>query len=290
MKIAITGSHGLIGTALIEALQRRNDEVIGVQRSQDGHFLLDDIGSADAVIHLAGEGIGTRRWSQSQKNRIMSSRRDGTFEIASAIAKMKVQPNTFVCASAIGIYGDRGDEEITEQSQNGTGFLADVCVSWEAATKPAIDAGIRTINIRTGVVLSAKAGALAKQLPLFRHRLGGVIGSGRQYMSWISIDDEVRAILHLLDANEVHGPFNLTAPSPVTNAEFTKVLANTLGKPAILRVPGFALKVALGSGLASELLLGGQRVMPVALQDSGFTFEYSEIQGALRYLLEPQSK
>jgi uncharacterized protein (TIGR01777 family) len=235
-------------------------------------------------VHLAGVGIADKRWSAAQKRAILDSRTQGTSLIARTLAGLSRPPAVLVSASAIGYYGDRDDEELTEASGPGTGFLADVCVQWEAATAPAGDAGVRVAMIRTGIVLSADGGALAKQLPLFRLGLGGPFGSGRQYQSWIALEDEVAAIVHLLGA-DVAGPFNLTAPNPVTSAEFAGTLGRVLHRPAVLRVPRFGPALLLGGELAENLLYSSQRVLPRALESSGYRFAHPELEPYLRHLV-----
>jgi uncharacterized protein (TIGR01777 family) len=237
------------------------------------------------VIHLSGAGIGDKRWTSSYKREILESRTITTNLIATTIANMNRKPSVFLSGSAIGIYGPRGDEQLTEVSTDGTSFLADVCKQWEDAAKPASDAGIRTVLLRTGIVLTTKGGALKKQLPLFQLGLGGKFGNGKQWQSWISIDDEVGAIEHLLTAN-VSGAVNLTAPNPVTNAEFTSTLARVVKRPAILPIPPFAPKAILGGELADALLFTGQRVIPAALNASGYQFVHPTLEVALRALLK----
>jgi uncharacterized protein (TIGR01777 family) len=239
---------------------------------------------ADAVIHLSGAGIGDRRWTAKYKQELLDSRTKSTSLLATTIAKCNKKPSVFLSGSAIGIYGARGDEQLTEQSSHGDSFLAEICKQWEVAAKPAIDAGVRTVFLRTGIVLTPLGGALKKQLPLFKFGLGGKFGNGKQWQSWISLDDEIAAIEHLLTAN-ISGAVNLTAPNPVTSAEFTRSLARVLKRPAILPIPKFGPKLLLGSELAEALLFTGQRVMPVELQKSGFTFSHSTIDVALRALL-----
>ena len=235
-------------------------------------------------MHLAGETIATGRWTAARKARIRDSRVRGTGLLTRALVKLDRKPRVFVSASAVGIYGTRGDEVVDERSAPGQGFLAEVCSQWEAATRPATDAGIRVVNVRVGVVLSGTGGALAKMLPPFRLGLGGVMGSGRQYMSWIAIDDVVGAIEHLLLADTVVGPVNLVAPDPVSNREFTKTLGRVLRRPTILRLPAFAIRLGLGE-VADELLLASTRAQPARLTASGYQFGYPTLEGALRHLL-----
>jgi len=295
MKIVISGASGLIGTQLVAKLSQSGHEVIRlVRRSpkageiqwnpKSGTLDAAALEGADAVIHLSGAGIGDKRWSTSYRKEILDSRTDTTALLAKTIASLTRKPSVFLSGSAIGIYGARNDEQLTEVSTHGTGFLAEVCEQWEAAAKPAVDAGVRTVYLRTGIVLSPKGGALKKLLPLFKFGVGGKFGNGKQWQSWISIDDEIGAIEHLLTAN-VSGAVNLTAPNPVTNAEFTKVLASVLKRPAIVPVPTFAPKIVLGGELADALLFTGQRVIPAALNASGYSFKHSTLESALRSLL-----
>ena len=295
MKIVISGASGLIGTQLVAKLSQSGHEVIRlVRRSpkageiqwnpKSGTLDAAALEGADAVIHLSGAGIGDKRWSTSYRKEILDSRTDTTALLAKTIASLTRKPSVFLSGSAIGIYGARNDEQLTEVSTHGIGFLAEVCEQWEAAAKPAVDAGVRTVYLRTGIVLSPKGGALKKLLPLFKLGVGGKFGNGKQWQSWISIDDEIGAIEHLLTAN-VSGAVNLTAPNPVTNAEFTKVLASVLKRPAIVPVPTFAPKIVLGGELADALLFTGQRVIPAALNASGYSFKHSTLESALRSLL-----
>ena len=295
MKIVISGASGLIGTQLVTTLKSSGHEVVQLVRrtAGAGQIMWDpksgkldpaSLEGCDAVIHLSGAGIGDKRWSDSYRKEILDSRTETTSLLANTIASLQRKPSVFLSGSAIGIYGARGDEQLTETSAHGTGFLADVCKQWEAAAKPAIDAGVRTVFLRTGIVLSPKGGALKKLLPLFRLGVGGKFGNGKQWQSWISMDDEVASIIHLLTAN-VSGAVNLTAPQPVTNAEFTKVLARVVKRPAIVPVPTFAPKILLGGELADALLFTGQRVMPQALTASGYVFKHSTLESALRSLL-----
>lgn len=296
MKIVISGASGLIGTQLVEQLQQHGHEVIRLVRraAGTGEIMWDPtsgvlsasaLEGTDAVIHLSGAGIGDKRWTTSYKREILESRTITTNLIATTIARMNRKPSVFLSGSAIGIYGPRGDEELNEVSTNGTSFLADVCEQWEHAAKPASDAGIRTVLLRTGIVLTTKGGALKKQLPLFQLGLGGKFGNGKQWQSWISIDDEVGAIEYLLTAN-MSGAVNLTAPNPVTNAEFTSTLARVVKRPAFLPIPPFAPKALLGAELADALLFTGQRVIPAALNASGYQFVHPTLEVALRALLK----
>jgi uncharacterized protein (TIGR01777 family) len=252
------------------------------------HGVLDpaDLGGIDAVVHLAGAGIADRRWTPAQRNRIRESRTRGTTLLAGALAEIRDDggPSTLVSGSAIGVYGDAGDHLLDEDGPRGTGFLADVCIAWERATERAGSAGIRVAHARTGVVLSPEGGLLAKQLPLFRLGLGGRLGSGHQYLSWISLRDEVAALLWLVD-REVEGPVNLVAPSPVTNAEFARSLGSALGRPARLPVPAAMPMVMFGRDLVRELMLASTRVRPRVLEDGGFAFTDPELGPALRVMV-----
>jgi len=295
MKVAITGSSGLIGTALRDALRTRGDEIVRIVRAnaQPGEVLWDlDAGTidaaglegVDAVVHLAGEGIGEAKWSAEQKQKILDSRTLGTALLAETLAGLATKPSVLVSGSAMGFYGDRGTEELREQSVRGTGFLADISVAWEHAAQPAIDAGIRTAFIRTGLVLSPSGGALKEQLPFFKMGIGGKIGDGSQYWSWISITDHINAILHVIES-DLSGPVNLTAPNPSTNAEFTAALGKALGRPTFMPTPRFAVELRLGKQAAQEMLYAGSKVLPAALLDSGFTFEHPTIDEAFGAIL-----
>jgi uncharacterized protein (TIGR01777 family) len=294
-RVLVSGVSGPIGTALLPSLDARGYDVVrlvrgavpkGAQISWDPlqPIAPEAVSGFDAVIHLAGESI-VGRWSASKKARIRDSRVVGTRNLALALAKAKSKPQVFVCSSAIGYYGHRGDEVLREDSGAGAGFLADVCRDWEAATKPAIDAGIRTAQIRTGVVLSPKGGALGKMLTPFKLGLGGNLGSGHQWMSWIDVQDMVGAIHHVLKMDLLQGPVNMVAPRPVTNAEFTRTLASVLSRPAMFPVPAFVVKAAFGE-MGESVLLGSQRVEPARLVASGYPFRYSELRGSLQNALK----
>jgi uncharacterized protein (TIGR01777 family) len=296
LKVVVTGSHGLIGSELAATLERSGDEVTRLVRSPSGPGdAVWDIGAAtidapaleghDAVVHLAGAGIGDHRWTAAYKREVHDSRARGTALLCEALAKLERPPRVLVSGSAVGLYGDRGDEELTEASGPGTGFLADVVKDWETATEAASDAGIRVVRLRSGVVLSPKGGALKKQVLPFKLGAGGKLGSGRQWLSWIALDDEVAAIVHLIRRQTLRGPVNATAPNPVTNAEFTKALGAALHRPTIATVPPFALKAVFGSQMAEEMLLAGQRVLPRALEASGFRFGLPRLDEALRAML-----
>ena len=296
MRIAITGASGLIGTALTSHLRGNGHETVALVRRpatspaeitwdpSTGKLNARALEGIDAVVHLAGAGIGDKRWSDSYKREILESRTRSTELLAQRMTEIDQKPSVFLSGSAIGIYGVRGDEELDESASHGSGFLADVCERWERATGPAEAAGIRTVHLRTGIVLSTQGGALKKQLPLFKLGVGGRFGNGRQWQSWISITDEVRAISHLL-ASKVSGAVNLTAPTPVTNAEFTKTLASVVKRPAVLPIPSFGPKALLGSELADALLFTGQRVVPKALLNDGYVFTHADLESALRDLL-----
>ncbi len=296
MKIIVSGASGLIGKPLVKKLGLAGHEVVQLVRRAPklnesqwnpatGQIDAAVIDGADAVIHLSGAGIGDRRWTPKYKQELVDSRTKSTALLASTIAKCAKKPSVFLSGSAIGIYGPRGDEQLSEVSTHGSSFLADICKQWEAAAKPSVDAGVRTVFLRTGIVLTPLGGALKKQLPLFKLGLGGKFGNGKQWQSWISLDDELSAIEHLLTAN-VSGAVNLTAPNPVTSAEFTNSLARVLKRLAILPIPKFGPQLLLGAELTNALLFTGQRVMPVELQKSGFTFQHPTIDVALRALLK----
>jgi hypothetical protein len=238
----------------------------------------------DAVIHLAGESI-VGRWTDEKKARIQESRIAGTVNLTQALAQAKEKPEVFICSSAVGYYGDRGSEVLREESAPGTGFLSDVCQQWEAATQPAAEAGIRTVQMRTGVVLSSKGGALGKMLLPFKLGLGGRLGDGRQWMSWIDMQDMVGAIHHILKTDLVQGPVNMVAPKPATNAEFTKTLGSVLSRPTIFPVPAFAVEAAFGE-MGKEVLLGSQRVEPTKLIMSGYPFRFRELKASLQNTLK----
>mmetsp|Transcript_7780 Transcript_7780/g.12315 ORF Transcript_7780/g.12315 Transcript_7780/m.12315 type:complete len:351 (-) Transcript_7780:178-1230(-) len=290
MKVAVTGSSGLVGKALCEALAAGGAEVIPVARTGGGGgmFDLSALEGTDAVVHLAGEGVAsgegllaaTGRWSEGKKARILASRVEGTAEVAAAVAGMKRPPKVLVCASAVGYYGyTAGAAELAEGAPRGEGFLAEVCERWEAAARPAA-AKTRVVNLRLGVVLAREGGALAKLLPIFSLGAGGNLGSGAQYFSWVSLRDVVRGILFALETKTLAGPANLTAPRPCTNAEFTAALGRALNRPAVVPVPEFAGKIIFGQ-MGEEMLFGGQRVLPGALTAKGFQFEDTEIGEAL---------
>lgn len=291
MKILISGASGLIGSALVPFLTAQGHEVVPLTRNkgaiswdpETGDLDVDKIEGFDAVVHLAGESVA-QKWTPNAKTRIHNSRIKGTGLLAEGLATLKNPPKVFICASAIGFYGNRGSEILTEKNSPGSGFLSSVCKGWENASTAAAISGIRTVNLRIGIVLSPKGGALAKMLTPFKMGGGGVLGSGKQYMSWISLDDMVNAIYFALQNQNIEGPLNAVAPYPVTNREFTSVLGKVLGRPAVLPVPSFALQLLLGE-MAEELLLGGCNVLPEKLTAAGFKFQYPQIEPALRHLL-----
>ncbi|HUF31870.1 MAG TPA: TIGR01777 family oxidoreductase [Acidimicrobiales bacterium] len=297
MDVAITGSSGLIGSALVTALEAGGHTVRRVVRSgtsgpgrvrwspTEGRIDTDALAGVDAVVNLAGEGISEKRWTDEQKRRIRESRTQGTRLLAEALAVLEPRPSVLLSGSGIHYYGCRGDEELTEDDDHGEGFLTEVVVDWEAATAPATDAGIRTVALRSGIVLAAEGGALAKQLPLFKLGLGGRLGDGKQWWPWIAIDDEVGAIVHLL-TSEVSGPVNLTAPGVVTNADFTRTLGRVLGRPTVLPTPSLGPRLVLGKELADSLLHCSIRAVPRALLDNGYRFTQPELEGSLRHLLD----
>lgn len=300
MEIAVSGASGLIGTGLLDALRGSGHVVRRLVRgvsTQPGRVSWDPVAGrieeggldgVEAFVHLAGEGIGEKRWSAEQKERIRSSRTLGTSLVARSLAAMAKPPQVLLSASAIGWYGNRGDEVLTESSKapEPSDFLSEVCVDWEAATAPATDAGIRTVLMRTGIVLTPSGGALGRMITPFRLGLGGRIASGKQWMSWISLEDEIGAILHLLKESSVSGPVNLTAPEPATNLDFTKALGAAVHRPTILPTPLAPLKIALGAELVTALLVNGQRVLPSALEVSGYKFKQPDIKNALVSMLE----
>ena len=244
----------------------------------------ESVSGFDAVVHLAGEPI-VGRWTEEKKRRIIDSRVSGTKHLAEALAKTSRPPRVLVCASAIGYYGDRGDEVLREESAPGRQFSSELCQQWEAAAEPAVAAGIRTVNLRTGIVLSAAGGALKQMLLPFRLGIGGNVGNGRQWMSWIDLQDMTAAILHILKTDSLRGPINMTAPNPVTNAEFTKALASVLSRPAIFPMPAFAARLVFGQ-MADELLLASQRVEPAKLLGSGYVFQRPDLRQSLQAILK----
>jgi len=283
--VAITGSHGLIGSALLRDLTATGHEVRRVARdATTGALDLRAVVGADAVVHLAGENIATGRWTAARKQRIHDSRVVTTRALAEALVALQRPPRVLVSASGINWYGDRGDEQLTEQSAPGHGFLAGLCREWEAATAPAKAHGVRVVNLRIGMVVSPHGGALPKMLTPFRLGLGGVIGSGNQWMSWIALDDLVSVIRYALATEALAGPVNAVAPEPVTNREFTRALAKAVRRPALLPVPAFAARLALGE-MADELLLASLRVEPARLLADRFPFRHATLTAALAHEL-----
>ena len=302
MKVAITGATGFIGKSLCPQLHADGKELVlfardtrTAQSSFPGARVIEwdavagppPVGSLDgidAVVHLLGEGIANGRWSSSRKRSIRESRVEGTRNLVQALRDSAQPSGLLVSSSAVGFYGSRGDEELDESSEPGGGFLGEVCQAWEAEARAADALGVRTVLLRTGIVLSPEGGALAKMLPPFRMFVGGALGSGKQWMSWVHMEDEVGLIRHLLNSESLQGPVNATAPAPVTNREFSKTLGRVLGRPAILPVPALALKLLMGE-MAQELLLDGQKVMPRRALADGYRFRFPELEGALRDLL-----
>jgi uncharacterized protein len=303
-QILLTGSAGLIGTSLLRALRRKRISTISLHRRplpgtglHNAGFqglwdpyavtpmtLPREIEGTTAAVHLSGANLAGRRWNSSYKQEILESRVKPTRAIATLLAGLRPKPSVLVCASAIGIYGGRGDELLTESSSPGSGFLPEVCVAWESATQPASDAGIRVVHLRFGVVLSSDGGALKQMLPVFRAGFGGWLGSGRQWISWVALQDAIRAIEFALETVSLAGPVNVVSPNPVTNREFTRSLGRALHRPTLFRIPAFALRLAFGE-MAKATLLESERVLPARLTASGFDFEYPELDAGLRDLL-----
>jgi uncharacterized protein len=296
MRIAITGSTGLIGSALSESLAAAGHDVVKVVRGDffprqtvaevgwnpaTGAIDTDSLEGVDAIVHLAGASIG-RRWTDARKKEILRSREEGTGLLATALASLERRPQVLVSVSAVGVYGSRGDEILTESSATGSDFLARVCGAWEGATRPAADVGIRVVNLRLGVVLEA---ILPRLLLPFRLGLGGRLGNGKQWLSWITLDDVVAAMTEALSDERLVGPVNATSPAPVTNAEFTKVLGRALHRPTIMPLPSVAVSALFGE-MGRGTLLASQRVLPERLTGTGFHFSYPELDAALRHVLD----
>jgi uncharacterized protein (TIGR01777 family) len=300
LKILVSGASGLIGATLVASLESKGAEIARLTRGDAAtspanaaevirwdparSISPESVCGFDAVIHLAGESI-VGRWTEDKKAKIRESRIVGTRNLTQALAEAKEKPEVFICSSAVGYYGNRGDEVLREDSSPGTGFLAEVCRGWESATRPAAEAGIRTVQMRTGVVLSSKGGALGKMLLPFKLGLGGRLGDGRQWMSWIDLQDMVGAIHHILKTDLIQGPVNMVAPKPVTNMEFTRTLGSVLSRPTIFPVPASAVKAAFGE-MGQEVLLGSQRVEPTNLVMSGYPFRFRELRGSLENVLK----
>lgn len=292
MKTAIAGASGLVGSALIPVLEHDGHQItrivrtppkageIGWHPNQD-ELKADDFEGFDVIINLAGENIAGGRWTDDQKRKIRDSRVNGTHLLSEAIAKLTHKPRVFVCASATGIYGDRGDEKLDEQSESGGGFLAGVCREWERASEPASKASVRVVNLRYGPILARDGGMLAKLLTPFKMGMGGKVGSGKQYISWVSLDDAVRATKFAIDDEAIRGPLNVVSPNPVTNEEFTKTLGHVLNRPTALAMPAFAARLAFGE-MADEMLLASQLVIPKRLHTAGFQFDLPELENAMR--------
>ncbi len=298
MRVVVAGSSGLIGSRLVEKLEGQGHQVVRLRHGEYPSSTTDSatwnpaaskidlsrLGPIDAIVNLAGEPIGTTRWTATKRQKIVESRENGSRILVEAMSKMETPPGCFVNGSAIGYYGDTGDEVVDEDHESGEGFLAEVCIRNEAAAEKASAFGIRVVQLRTGIVLSKSGGILKKQLPLFSIGLGGRLGSGQQYLSWIHIEDEVNAIIFALES-QISGPMNLTSPDPVTNGEFTKALSNIMVRPSFLSVPKIALDIVVGPEITREMLLVSQRVTPEKLVLNGFKFQYPNLEGALRNLI-----
>jgi uncharacterized protein len=296
MKLLISGSHGLVGKALLRSLEPKDHEVLRLVRHPPANDLevewspdrysiaLARLEGFDAVIHLAGESIASGRWDEEKKRKIRESRAKGTKLLSDALANLAHPPKTLISASAIGYYGNRGEELLTETSPPGNEFLSDVCVEWENATAHATGKGIRVVNTRFGIILDDEGGALAKMLTPFRMGVGGKIGSGKQWMSWIALDDVVEAIEYVIGRETVKGPVNFVAPNPVRNAEFTRTLGRVLSRPTIFPIPAFGVRLVFGE-MADALLLSSQRVDPRRLNEAGYQFRHSVLEAALRHVL-----
>lgn len=297
MKVVVAGASGLIGSALVPELRRAGHEVLRLVRraaqAADEIRWHPDAGDLETgrlegiggVVNLAGENVGARRWTAERREQILRSRIEATGTLVKAVSNLVQRPEVFLSASAVGFYGDRGDEILGEDSARGGGFLPEVCRAWEHEAQRVANVGVRPVCLRFGVVLSREGGALPRMLPLFRCGLGGRLGSGRQWMSWVSIDDVVDAIRYSLEAGQVRGPVNIVAPEPVTNVEFTRELGRALGRPAWLPVPAFALRAVVGRGMADEALLGSTRAMPEKLGQAGYAFRHRRLDAALRDIL-----
>ena len=297
MNVVVTGSTGLIGSALVSFLKGGGHQIRCVSRvgpasrvdgdcwdPDSGRMSDDSVAGVDAVIHLCGAGIANRRWSAARKRQLRSSRIESTRLLSETLARASSPPRVLVCASAIGFYGSRGDERLTETAAQGDGFLADLCQAWEAAAEPARVGGLRVVHLRIGVVLSSAGGALRMMLPAFKAGVGGVLGSGEQYMSWVAMDDLLEIILAALTDEGMKGPVNAVSPGAVTNREFTKTLGRVLRRPTIVPVPGFAIRTLFGE-MGKETLLASTRVEPTVLTERGFSNSYPILEGALRHLL-----
>lgn len=300
MRILVSGSHGLVGSALIKSLLSNGHSVSRLVREvpakgspdiawdpEQGTIDRDKLSGFDAVVHLAGESIASGRWTPEKKQRIRESRIKGTLLLSNALAECHQPPAVLVSASAIGFYGDRGDELLTELSSPGNDFLAEVCVEWERSTSPAEEKGIRVVKTRLGIILDKKGGALAKMLPPFRMGIGGKVGTGKQWMSWIALDDVITGLQFVIEKESVTGAVNFVSPNPVTNAKFTSSLGRTLGRPTFLPVPVFGARLAFGE-MADALLLSSQRVEPSKLKEADFRFQHTTLPEALAAVLQSQ--
>lgn len=298
MKILMSGAHGLVGKALSASLIREGHEIVRLVRRErvvgqpeiewhpnQGRIDAEHLEGFDAIVHLAGESIASGRWTEEKKRKIRESRVLGTTLLSESLARLRHPPKTFVCASAIGFYGDRADELLNESSAPGTGFLSEVCIEWEEATGAAVAAGIRTIKTRFGIILAADGGALEKMLTPFKLGVGGRLGDGKQWMSWIAIEDVVGGLRYVIDNNSIKGPVNFVAPNPVTNSEFTETLGEVLSRPTVFPMPGFAARLAFGE-MADALLLSSARVEPKVLVDRGYSFRHSTLKSALMHILQ----
>jgi uncharacterized protein (TIGR01777 family) len=296
VRIAVTGSTGFIGSAFVRALESRGDRVVRIVRSgapDEDRVLWDPergtldahaLSGIDAAVNLAGEPIGERRWSDRQKARILSSRERGTTLLSRTLAGLSPRPRALLNASAMGYYGDRGDQVLTEEDPWGEGFLASVCRRWEAATAAASDADIRVVHLRTGLPLDPAGGLMKRILLPFRLGVGGRLGSGRQWMSWVTLSDQIGAMLHLLDDEQAHGAFNIAAPNPVRNDEFTRVLARAIRRPAVIPIPKALIAIPFGRELTDDLLTS-IRISPARLERSGYRFQAPELEPALRAMV-----
>src|SRR5512143_4107142 len=298
MRVAVSGSTGLVGSEVVASFSAAGHEVIRLVRRapapgeravrwhpEKGEVDAGGLEGLDAVVHLAGENIASGRWNAARKAAIRDSRVKGTRLLCDTLGGLARPPKTLVCASAIGIYGNRGEDVLTEESPAAAGFLPGVCREWEAASDAAARKGIRVVALRIGMVLSPNGGALSRMLPLFRAGLGGAIGDGRQYVSWIALDDLPRIVLHALQCGDLGGPVNAVAPRPVTNREFTEALGKALSRPTPLPVPAFAIRLAVGREMADALLLAGACVLPRRLEETGYEFRFPDLSGALRHML-----
>jgi uncharacterized protein len=295
MKVAIAGASGLVGSALIPVLKKLGGQITRLVRSDpkagdiEWHPNQDEVSSRslegfDVIINLAGENLAGGRWTDDLKRKIRDSRVNGTHLLSEAIAKLPQKPRVFACASATGIYGDRDGETLDEQSESGGGFLAGVCREWEKATEPAVKAGTRVVNLRFGPILAREGGMLAKLLTPFKMGMGGKVGSGKQFISWVALDDAVNAIKFAIEDESIRGPLNIVSPNPVTNEEFTKTLGHVLNRPTALAMPAFAARLAFGE-MADEMLLVSQKVIPKKLSQMGFSFAFPDLEMALRHLI-----